>query len=147
MSATNTTAWEVTVGDALAAKLLAIDGILDAIALGDDDLKKYPGVLVTTPATKLDARTGSLERWTATYPCVLVHDIRKSARATLASMGTLVARIRLAWWDGIALGLAPLVVESMVDNFTPEIFEITGQNLPAYRFDAIVKISMTGLRT
>ncbi|TAL46541.1 MAG: hypothetical protein EPN91_00025 [Salinibacterium sp.] len=137
----------MTVADALAKKLLAIDGILDAIALGDDDLKKYPGVLVTTPLTKLEARSGSMERWKATFPCVMVHDLRRSARETLKGMGTIVSRIRLAWWEGIDLGLAPLVADSMVDNFTPELFEITGQALPAYRFDAVVTISMTGLRT
>lgn len=135
-------AWEKPVGDAIAKKLLRVDGIESAVALGSDNLAKLPGALVLVPELEIKERFGNFETWSAKYPIVIVQQVLRRVDQTLASMVTIVGNIRIAWWDGIKLDL-PYVVESYASGFTPELFSLAGKEYPSYRGEIHVTIKET----
>lgn len=140
------TEWEAPVAEAIAAKLLQVEGIKSAKPLGDDNLAKLPGALVLLPDLTKTKEAGNWEEWQADYPVIVVHDIRQSVDATLRSLTTVAGRIRIAWWTGITLGL-PYVLRSSVTSITPELFELGGDELPAHRLNVRVVVTEQDSRT
>jgi hypothetical protein len=137
--------WEKPVADAIATKLLEIDGIRQAVSLGSDNLTMLPGALVMTPRLELTERTGSYETWRATYPSLVVVKVSTADRA-LVALTTFAGKIRLAWHSEVRLGL-PYVQDSWVTGFDPELIELGNEAHPAYAFDVVALIRETLTRT
>lgn len=140
-------AWEKTIADAIAAKMALIDGIKATASLGTDNLPKLPGALVLSPDAEVQEQLGNYETWKATYP-VYILVAKGDPKTTLALLSSLVAKVRIAWWDGIQLGLAPLVTRSYCVRYTFGPEELAGiTDLPAYRVDVDVYTFEQGSRT
>jgi len=139
--------WEKPIAEAIAAKLLALDGIRQTVPLGSDNLTMLPGALVMTPRLELLERTGSHEAWRATYPCLVVVKVTKTDRA-LEALASFAGKIRIAWRAGIKLGLV-YVQDSWVAGFDPELVQLAGADHPAYAFDIVtlVRETLTATRT
>lgn len=134
--------WEVEVATQLAAKWLEIEGVRRVSALATANLPQLPGVLVMPPEGELDGRSGNHEAWGASFPCYLIVSRRQPERS-LDELTTILGRARVAWWDGIKLGL-DYVTDSYMNTFTFDPEELAGYaDLPAYRVDIRVDIHYT----
>lgn len=137
------TAWEYPVGEALAAKWKSdFEGIRSTSVFATSNLPTLPGLLVLPPDSRVTKRTGNMEEWEATYPCYVIVS-KKDPRRSLAELTALLSAARMAWWDGITLGLDNVSESYMVSySFDPE--ELAGLvDLPAYRTEILVKIVET----
>jgi hypothetical protein len=141
------TEWEEPVAAAIATKLGAITGIKSTAVLGTDNLPTLPGAIVLPPSLDVTKRFGNYETWEANYPLVIVCPILRTPSLTLAAMSSLASKVRVAWWTNVRLGLDSYVEDSYVKDLTPEIFDLAGDELPAYMGHVLVTVTESGLRT
>lgn len=134
------------IGAAIAAKLAGVDGIRQAKTFGADNLTALPGALVFPPNISLLERSGTHERYSLTFPAVLVTSRPAQPERAAGQLVSLVMAIFDAWLTGITLGGLAEDTWVTTANWDAESM-LAGDTLPSYGLDITVVYFRTISRT